>query len=161
MSIDSYPGEPLYPDYMIVTSTTRPTFPTEGQVIYETDTNAVRFWDGSGWRLLPGVKIGASWPSLVGSSATVDTPGIFMQGASYVVSTNASGDFTITYPVAFPNGLLSFMCWQGDNTHAGATYVPYLGGAALAYHNVRLYTSSGTVWANSGNMRVNWMALGW
>jgi hypothetical protein len=33
----------------VCTSTTRPTTPYEGQVIYETDTDKVLVWDGSAW----------------------------------------------------------------------------------------------------------------
>lgn len=33
----------------VCTSTTRPT-PIEGSLIYETDTDTMRIWDGSGWR---------------------------------------------------------------------------------------------------------------
>jgi hypothetical protein len=33
----------------VVTSTTRPTAPYEGQMIYETDTGKTLFWDGSNW----------------------------------------------------------------------------------------------------------------
>jgi hypothetical protein len=33
----------------VCTSTTRPTAPFEGQMIYETDTDLVRVWSGSAW----------------------------------------------------------------------------------------------------------------
>ena len=33
----------------VVTSTTRPTSPYTGQMIYETDTKLLRIWDGSAW----------------------------------------------------------------------------------------------------------------
>jgi hypothetical protein len=33
----------------VCTSSTRPANPFEGQVIYETDTNNIRFWSGSAW----------------------------------------------------------------------------------------------------------------
>ena len=33
----------------VVTSTTRPTTPYTGQIIYETDTGYLRVWDGSAW----------------------------------------------------------------------------------------------------------------
>jgi hypothetical protein len=161
MSIDAFPLEPSQPDYMLVTSTTRPSSPAKGQLIYESDTDLIRWWDGAAWRTLPGVKI-TSWPNhLVGAAVNPETSKVFMQGGTHVVQTNASGDVTLTYPTAFPNGLLSFMCWQGDNTHAGATYETYLGGAALSYQKVRVYNSSGGEWANSGFMRVNWIAIGW
>lgn len=36
----------------VCTSATRPASPYEGQLIYETDTDSVAFWDGSYWRYL-------------------------------------------------------------------------------------------------------------
>lgn len=53
----------------VCTSTTRPASPYEGQVIYETDTDLVKAWDGSSWitigpttipTLPPTVRMGAS-----------------------------------------------------------------------------------------------------
>ena len=38
----------------IVTSSTRPGAPSEGQIIYETDTNLYYGWNGSGWAALGG-----------------------------------------------------------------------------------------------------------
>jgi len=36
----------------IVTSTTRPSTPVEGQVVYETDTDRLMVYNGSSWRLM-------------------------------------------------------------------------------------------------------------
>jgi len=36
----------------VCTSSTRPTTPYEGQVIYETDTDRTLFWNGSSWRFV-------------------------------------------------------------------------------------------------------------
>jgi hypothetical protein len=38
----------------IVTSTTRPTSPWTGQIIYETDTNNTLVWDGTAWEAVSG-----------------------------------------------------------------------------------------------------------
>jgi len=43
--------------YQIVTSSTRPTSPTEGQVIYETDTNNFYIYSGSAWISYAGIRI--------------------------------------------------------------------------------------------------------
>lgn len=42
----------------IVTSTTRPSSPSEGQVIYETDTNLYYGWNGSSWTSIGGGATG-------------------------------------------------------------------------------------------------------
>jgi hypothetical protein len=39
---------------VMVTSSTRPTSPYPGQIIFETDTNNSFLWDGSQWRELGG-----------------------------------------------------------------------------------------------------------
>ena len=36
----------------VCTSTTRPTAPYEGQVIYETDTDLTSVWNGTAWRIM-------------------------------------------------------------------------------------------------------------
>jgi len=36
----------------VCTSSTRPTSPFEGQMIYETDTDLLRIWNGSAWKTL-------------------------------------------------------------------------------------------------------------
>ena len=36
----------------VCTSTTRPTAPYEGQMIYETDTDYVQIWNGSAWKVI-------------------------------------------------------------------------------------------------------------
>ena len=57
----------------VCTSTTRPSGPYTGQIIYETDTGYLRVWDGSAWDYLsksqdattnlPVSDIGAAWTS--------------------------------------------------------------------------------------------------
>lgn len=57
----------------VCTSTTRPSAPYTGQIIYETDTGYLRVWDGSAWDYLsqsqndttnlPISNIGAAWTS--------------------------------------------------------------------------------------------------
>lgn len=146
---------------VVCTSTTRPATPYPGLVIYEYDTHLTRVWTGAAWRLVEHVAP-SSFAALVGAGLDLETGLLLIKSGTNVVGTNASGDFTITFPNgAFPNGVGMFLCQQGDNTHAGATYVPYLGGVSLSAQVVRVYNASGAVWANSGSMRVSWLAVGW
>ncbi len=39
------------PGHLLCTSTSRPASPSEGMVIYETDTNTKRWYDGTNWQL--------------------------------------------------------------------------------------------------------------
>lgn len=59
----------------VCTSTTRPTAPYEGQMIYETDTDMVAIWNGSAWRYI---------------SATTPTNGTVLQVVSNTYTTETS-----------------------------------------------------------------------
>lgn len=107
----------------------------------------------------PNARVAAGSPIL--GAAPSDASQFKVQAGTMVVGTNGSGDFTLTYPTPFLNGVVSVMVQQGDNTHPGATFVPYVAGAALGYQNVRVYQPGGAVWASSGLMRISWLAIGW
>lgn len=70
----------------ICTSTTRPTAPYEGQMIYETDTDMVALWNGSAWRYI---------------AATTPTNGTVLQ----VVSANLTSQQTFTSSTASASSL--------------------------------------------------------
>jgi hypothetical protein len=59
----------------VCTSTTRPSGPYEGQMIYETDTDMVAIWNGTAWRYI---------------SATTPTNGTVLQVVSSSTSTEVS-----------------------------------------------------------------------
>lgn len=52
MPFSNYIGSSAIAQPGVVTSTTRPATPYEGQVIYETDTNRVLVWDNSAWVMI-------------------------------------------------------------------------------------------------------------
>lgn len=87
----------------VCTSTTRPTTPFEGQMIYETDTDKVLVYNGSAWRYSttpqttePGVW--QDWtPTVTSSSGTLTT--VTVNKARYTQfqkTVTAIIDFTIT-----------------------------------------------------------------
>jgi hypothetical protein len=59
----------------VCTSTTRPTAPFEGQMIYETDTDMVAVWNGTAWRYI---------------AATTPTNGTVLQVQQTVLNTTTS-----------------------------------------------------------------------
>lgn len=65
----------------VCTSTTRPTTPFEGQMIYETDTDMVALWNGSSWRYI---------------AATTPTSGTVLQ-VVYGSTTTSTQNNTSTY----------------------------------------------------------------
>ena len=65
----------------VCTSTTRPTAPYEGQMIYETDTDMVAIWNGTAWRYI---------------AATTPTQGSVLQVVTGNTSTGVANN-TSTY----------------------------------------------------------------
>lgn len=51
----------------VVTSTTRPSSPLTGQIVYETDTQLYSTWTGSAWITLRGTPTGAAGGDLTGT----------------------------------------------------------------------------------------------
>jgi hypothetical protein len=64
---------------LVVTSSTRPAAPSEGQIIYETDTDSFFGWNGSAWTSIGGGASGASGDAVF-----------------YENDTNVTADYTIT-----------------------------------------------------------------
>lgn len=65
----------------VCTSTTRPSAPFEGQMIYETDTDVLAIWNGSAWRYI---------------AATTPTNGTVLQVVTGTTTTGATNN-TNTY----------------------------------------------------------------
>jgi hypothetical protein len=51
----------------VCTSTSRPASPFEGQIVYETDTDVVKVWDGSSWIDYPPGKANTASPTFTGT----------------------------------------------------------------------------------------------
>lgn len=97
----------------IVTSSTRPSDPYEGQMIYETDTDTYRAYDGAAWSYVYGGRIG--WHLQRAANQTispdadtaisydtenVDTPGNFTApGTTLTIPTGGAGLWVITLSV--------------------------------------------------------------
>lgn len=59
--------------FIVCTSTTRPTRPQSGWHVYETDTGKVRLWTGAGWAVITG-RTGGSWRRVAFQSIPNTTP---------------------------------------------------------------------------------------
>jgi hypothetical protein len=103
----------------ICTSTTRPTTPYEGQVIYETDTDRVLVWDNAAWVDPSTGKTGRSGlvkitPSSVsGTGATIQSNGS-VKVASGGIDVTISGIFSSS----FENYEIVVSNWQADSVRA-------------------------------------------
>lgn len=94
-----------------------------------------------------------------GDALDVDTR-LRLQGGTVVGVTDASGDLTITFPVAFDTGLLAVIPVLGDPVNVpDAEYVqPHT--STETSTKVRVFQTSGAVLAST-NVRVNYLAVGW
>ena len=77
----------------VCTSSTRPASPYEGQVIYETDTDKLLFWNGSTWIENPSANIVDAKGDLIAGTAA-DTVARLAVGANGKVLEAASGETT-------------------------------------------------------------------
>lgn len=93
--------------------------------------------------------------ALIGSPSS--TTRIRMQAGTNTLTTNSSGDFTITLPSAFPTGLLTVIFNGGDlDTQVAGRPGSHTVSAIAG----RAYNAGGTA-LNTVLIRVNWVALGW
>ena len=149
------------------TSTTRPSSPTDGDVLFETDTKNVIIWDGTNWRgyqndgtsawsgtnaysmNFDGTDDYLSLPSVVTPSATSGTISAWVKTSSssfgpiFNVSSNASGDTGywtgFQFSGAFP-GKLEF-----GHRPSGGNYILYTSASTYNdgnWHHV-MVTSNG------------------
>lgn len=126
----------------VCTSTTRPTAPYEGQMIYETDTNRVLVWDNAAWVMI---------------ADTDEPPGLQLiktQTIGSAVSTIAVSDvFSATYDnyrIQITNANYSVLCGVRVqmNNSTGSTYST--GNMNIAYTSASITTevsSNSTLWS--------------
>ena len=104
----------------VCTSTTRPSNPYEGQMIYETDTDLTYIWGGTAWQQVSG-------GTAVGNSGLVYITSVAATGAS----TTISNCFTSTYEnyrIIFSNGATSntgvyfYIQWTVAGTPSTTSY---------------------------------------
>lgn len=134
----------------ICTSTTRPTTPYEGQVIYETDTNRVLVWDNAAWVMIadtdqpPGLQL-------------VKTQTIGTAVSSVTVTDAFSTDFT-NYKILYVGGTgttgAGLGLQLGPSSVSGYNSGYYRAISAARYTDGAAatgYDNNATQWANVGN----------
>jgi hypothetical protein len=121
---------------------------------------------------VPAPDSGLSFSAVVGGVPTVGTSQLLIQAGTFSGSTNASGTLAnnITFPTAFPNGVLSL------------TVTPVYTSTRSVFHSVRITTQAKTgfnvdAWELVGTtafglpwnlnpcisqtIKFNWIAIGW
>lgn len=146
MSIDAALGR-LGIQTGVCTSSTRPANPYEGQVIYETDTNNLRFWSGSAWESNKGAVISSAAPS---SPAAGDIWYDSDDGRAYVYYDDGSSQQWVEFG-APPSGSTIALASYADSA-ARTTAIPSPTEADLSYlqdtNKVEVY--DGSAWAAVG-----------
>ena len=138
----------------IVTTATRPASPITGQAIYDTTVGAAFYWNGSAWTPQDHTRLSGVSSALVGAAPSVTSGTRWLIQAGTVVGTmNGFGVITLTFPVPFPNGLLTVLTNNGDNT--GVTHTFTFGATTST---VFVAFGGGPV---SGPARCNYIAIGW
>lgn len=166
MGVSSYSSTP-FP--LIVTSSTRPASPSEGWVIYETDTNREWTYNGTAWRLTGGLNTprfrrqGAGTTTADGQDAAhganvavdlgvgtevYDTDSLLSAGNVFTVPTGLDGIWQFDFNVFWntnANGIRA--SWLQDNTGTRHATVDILvvssGGTASAGKGITLSLNAG------------------
>lgn len=102
----------------VVLSTNRPANPYDGMMIYETDTNLVRIWNGTAWKTLAYSDYTSGSVIQVASTTKTDTTSA--TSASYVDITGMSVSIT---PTSTSSKVMVLVSIQGAATSNGSMYV--------------------------------------
>ena len=153
---------------VVCKSSTQPATPYDGMMIKELDTDYVRFWSGVTWRHVANMKMfGAGSAMKNGPPPTPDgasnTPPFLVQAGTNVVTADGGGGAGVTYPVAFPNGVLSVVLCNGDpGVHDDIVLAVEIGSGATNLSGV-WFTATNNAGARYGGLtyRLNWIAIGW
>jgi len=129
----------------VCTSSTRPANPFEGQVIYETDTNNIRFWSGSAWESNKGGIISSSAPT---GAAAGDIWYDSDDGRAYIYYDDGSSQQWVEFGAA-PSGSSITLASYADSA-ARTSAIPSPTEADLSYlqdtNSVEVY--DGSAWAS-------------
>ena len=124
----------------VCTSTTRPSVPFEGQLIYETDTDKLATYNGSAWSYVGGGGLVLISSTTIGNAVS-----------SFTVSSAFSSTYD-NYKILISGGLGSTD--EGLNLTLGATATGYyLGQSAIVYSN-------GTTTVDNRNNASSWVQAG-
>ena len=96
--------------------------------------------------------------AVIGTNAALGAPNFQIQAGTVVALTSSTGEFSITYPVAFPNSVLTAIAIIGDSTLASVLVT--LAEASMTLATLYGYIWSGTTASASVNWRVNYIAIG-
>ena len=124
--------------------------------------NGMYVFRSGSWKKSGSVVLAAP-PAVLAGSIPPANARLLEQAGQVTVSTSAGGDVTLTFPTAFPNGLLSVQLQrQGFGTYGvtievGSDTVP----PTLAAYVFRVFAANGTPVASAAGLKYSFVAIGW
>ena len=115
------------------------------------------------WHTVANATIFGTGGAIAGSPPSA-AAGRFLVQTGTNVQAIGSGGFVFTFPTAFPNGLLTFLAFNGDDggSPAHLAMSTFLPATTRGQVNVTCRDSTnGNLIAGTPNVRFNWIAIGW
>lgn len=128
------------------------------RLIYQQDVGRLYLSDGATWRDLMALRTGSGTYSPKVTAAPPAGTLQEVQAGSVVVTLNSSGIGTVTFPHAFPNGVMSAVVTAGDT--AGGLGFVISKTATLANVAVNCYAPGGAA-LGASTVRLDYVAVGW
>ena len=128
--------------------------PPDGARAYTRDIGMAWIRQGGVWvrDMVP-----ARGNSIVPDGTVVTVIPIIYAGTT-VVTTDTNGGWAINYPSPFPNGVLTFLAFSGENP-PGTIINGWQGGMSLTSARGGAYINNAVI--VSAAVRINWLAVGW
>ncbi len=113
----------------------------------------------------PGIRLWSG--SYANIDSTIQPPfpvvgQILMQGGTFTPTTDGNGDFTLTFPTAFPNSLITCIPTNGDTAAFATLVINAINDpptkSSMRFQVWRTDTSAPLI---NTAIRVNWLALGY
>ena len=98
--------------------------------------------------------------AVIGTPPALGAPNFKVQAGTIILTTNASGYATVTYPVAFATSVVTVIACPGDYTNNLGMTVVSEANNTLAVASILCLTNLGVGIASLG-VRINWLAIGY
>lgn len=129
----------------VCTSSTRPSSPYEGQIIYETDTDLTLYWSGSAWKIIGGVMPTCIITTATNQTGIIDSTWTRLTFASHTEVRNVGGFTVSTGGITIPSGLTGIYSIYGQmQWDSNATGGRGLGFATTAALGVSILSATST-----------------
>lgn len=148
----------------VCTSTTRPTSPFDGQVIYETDTDTTRVWDGTTWDVIGvGVFTSTTRPSSPYEGKLIyetDTDLVRVWNGSSWITVGATSPITAVGSATVATSQSTTSTSYTDLATVGPTVTITTGTTAIVWISNRNTNNSGNANNSTGNNAMSFAVSG-